>query len=166
MYCLPNYRIMTIYILSISHCKSSLKSPSPPHPRPSQWKSFVLLVETCNRKKSIEAEKRYCYYLAILHFFFYISRVQYYIQTMWIFTSCYILLNKKCSIHKGIKLHAISKWEDKKLAYCFLARSGRSTLPPGTGYLFRTMISIILLVCWGAWPHTLFFFLVLELVFR
>ena len=53
----------------------------------------------------------------------------------------------------------------KKLAYCFLARFGRSTLQPGTGYLFRTMISIILLVCWGSWPHTLFFFLVLELVF-
>ena len=61
MYCLPNYGTMTIYILPMSHCKSSLKPPPPP-PRIlySQWKSFVLLVETCNRKKWIETEKRYC----------------------------------------------------------------------------------------------------------
>ena len=30
MYCLPNYGTMTIYILSMSHCKSSLKPPPPP----------------------------------------------------------------------------------------------------------------------------------------
>ena len=45
----PNCKTMTIYILSISHCKSSLKpSPPPPaspHPRLlySQWKSYCNL---------------------------------------------------------------------------------------------------------------------------
>ena len=32
MYCLLNYRTMTIYILSMSHCKSPLTPPPPPPP--------------------------------------------------------------------------------------------------------------------------------------
>lgn len=83
---------------------------------------------------------------------------------MWIFTSHYIFLKQKNAQYT-------SEWEDKKLAaYCFLACSRRSVpfrVQHSTTWNRRSvsMISIILLVCWGSWPHTLFFFLVLELVF-
>lgn len=102
-------------------------------------------------------------------FLFLISRVQ--ADSVNIYIPLHFSQTKKCSIHKQIKFARTIKMRRSKISLLFLSRFQAFRSVPGAALyhleqaISVSMISIILLVCWGSWPHTLFFFLVLELVF-